>query len=113
MEPRSPEGVLLTENQFKRFVKVRADHMLDGKTLPLKFRTEDGPEIKIDRITDVRRAAATKAGGQGKASAILASFAGMKYICFMTGICGLWKSTRRTELYLSNRYHAVTMLSNI
>ena len=79
MEPRSPEGVLLTENQFKRFVKVRADHMLDGKTLPLKFRTEDGPEIKIDRITDVRRAAATKAGGQGKASAILASFAGMKY----------------------------------
>ena len=74
MEPRSPEGVLLTEIQYKRFVKVRADHMLDGKTLPLKFRTEDGPEIKIDRITDVRRAAATKAGGQG-----------IRYTCIVCG----------------------------
>lgn len=25
-----------------------------------------------------------------KASAILASFAGMRYICIMIGICGLW-----------------------
>ena len=74
MEPRSPEGVLLTENQYKRFVKVRADHNLDGKTLPLKFRTEDGPEIRIDRITDVRRAAATKAGGQG-----------IRYTCIVCG----------------------------
>ena len=74
MEPRSPEGVLLTENQYKRFVKVRADHNLDGKILPLKFRTEDGPEIKIDRITDVRRAAATKAGGQG-----------IRYTCIVCG----------------------------
>ena len=29
MEQRSPEGVLLTENQYKRFVKVRADHNSD------------------------------------------------------------------------------------
>jgi len=74
MEPRSPEGVLLTENQYKRFVMVRADHLLNGKTLPLKFRTEDGPEIRIDRITDVRRAAATKAGGQG-----------IRYTCMICG----------------------------
>ena len=30
--------------QEKCFVKVRADFTLDGRVVPLKFRTEDGPE---------------------------------------------------------------------
>lgn len=62
---RSIEGVFLEENEHKLFLKVRADHEFDGRIRPLMFRTEDGPPAIIDRITDVRRAAATKAGGQG------------------------------------------------
>lgn len=53
------------ENKHKLPVKVRADHNFDGSIQPLKVRAEEGPAIVIDRITDVRRAAATKAGGQG------------------------------------------------
>jgi len=47
------------------FVKVRADHMLDGRIRPLMFRSEDGPVHVIDRIEDEREAASLKAGGQG------------------------------------------------
>lgn len=59
------------ENCYKQFVKVRADHMLDGTVRPLMFRAEgdDQPRI-IDRVTDVREAPSLKAGGQG-----------IRYIC--------------------------------
>lgn len=49
----------------KRYVKVRADHLLDGHIRPLMFREEDGPAVIIDRIVDEREAPALKAGGQG------------------------------------------------
>ncbi len=49
----------------KRFVKVRADFLLDGRVVPLIFRTEDGPTVRIDRILDIRQAPALKSGGQG------------------------------------------------
>ena len=49
----------------KEFVKVRADFTLDGRLVPLKFRTEDGLPQVIDRIIDVRPAPSLKAGGQG------------------------------------------------
>lgn len=49
----------------KRYVKVRADHLLDGRIRPLMFREEDGPAVVIDRIIDTREAPALKAGGQG------------------------------------------------
>ena len=49
----------------KRFVKVRADFMLDGRVVPLIFRTENGPIVRIDRILDIRPAPALKSGGQG------------------------------------------------
>ena len=62
---RSIEGVVLEPNQHKVFVKVRADHELDGMIRPLMFRPEDGAAAKIDRILEIKRAAATKAGGQG------------------------------------------------
>ena len=64
-ENRSIEGVVLSPNQHKVFVTVRADHELDGLVRPLMFRSEDGEAVRIDRILDIRRAAATKAGGQG------------------------------------------------
>ena len=51
--------------QEKRFVKVRADFTLDGRVVPLKFRTEDGPAFTIDRIIDIRPAPSLKSGGQG------------------------------------------------
>ncbi len=51
--------------QEKKFVKVRADFTLDGRVVPLKFRTEDGPAYIIDRIIDIRPAPSLKSGGQG------------------------------------------------
>ncbi len=51
--------------QEKKFVKVRADFTLDGRVVPLKFRTEDGPAYTIDRIIDIRPAPSLKSGGQG------------------------------------------------
>ena len=47
----------------KQYVKVRVDYHLDGRIVPLKFRTEDGPAVVIDQILDVRQAAALRAGG--------------------------------------------------
>ena len=49
---RSIEGVVLEPNQHKVFVKVRADHELDGMIRPLMFRPEDGAAAKIDRILE-------------------------------------------------------------
>ena len=54
----------------KQYVKVRVDYHLDGRIVPLKFRTEDGPAVVIDQIVDVRQAAALRAGGSG-----------IRYIC--------------------------------
>ncbi len=55
----------LRKNPSKIFVKVRADHLLDGSVRPLLLRAEDGPCVKIDRVLDVREAPSLKAGGQG------------------------------------------------
>ena len=45
-----------------------------GKTRPVKIFWEDGRGFEVDRLLDVRRAAATKAGGQG-----------MRYTCRIHG----------------------------
>ena len=37
----------------------------DGSVLPTEITWEDGRRYPIDRVLDVRQAAATKAGGQG------------------------------------------------
>ena len=52
-------------NPNKVYVKVRADHLPDGRVIPLLIRTGGGEVIRIDRIVDVREAPALKAGGQG------------------------------------------------
>lgn len=64
----------LRRNPAKIYVKVRADHLLDGTTRPLLFRAEDGPIVRIDRILDAREAPSLKAGGQG-----------MRYTCLAEG----------------------------
>lgn len=49
----------------KVYVAVRADFREDGVMLPREIRWEDGCRYRIDRVTDIRQAAALKAGGQG------------------------------------------------
>ena len=50
---------------IKVYVAVKADFTEDGTMLPRIITWEDGEEFEIDRITDIRQAAAMKAGGQG------------------------------------------------
>lgn len=49
----------------KVYVEVAAVFTPEGQILPRRIRWEDGTLFPIDRITDIRRAAATKAGGCG------------------------------------------------
>lgn len=47
------------------YVAVTAAFNPEGKMIPLAVFWEDGREYPIDRVTDIRPAAAMKAGGQG------------------------------------------------
>ena len=49
----------------KVYVAVKADFREDGVMLPREITWEDGRKYEIDRVTDIRQAAAMKAGGQG------------------------------------------------
>ncbi|MGI6298405.1 MAG: hypothetical protein ACOX1T_04290 [Saccharofermentanales bacterium] len=49
----------------KVYVAVLAAFTEDGRLMPQRLRWEDGREINIDKVLDVRPAAAHKAGGQG------------------------------------------------
>ncbi len=52
-------------NRAKVYVAVNADFTENGTMLPRKITWEDGTKYEIDRITNIRQAAAMKAGGQG------------------------------------------------
>ena len=52
-------------NSHKVYVKVSAVFDEDGRMLPRSLKWEDGREYPIDRVLDIRQAAAQKAGGQG------------------------------------------------
>ncbi len=49
----------------KQFIEVLAQHNPDGSTKPLSIKWVNGRVFSIDRILDVRKAAALKAGGLG------------------------------------------------
>ena len=49
----------------KVYVAVKADFTEDGIMLPREITWEDGTKYAIDRVLDIRQAAAMKAGGQG------------------------------------------------
>ena len=49
----------------KVYVAVKADFREDGLMLPREITWENGHKYEIDRVTDVRPAAAMRAGGQG------------------------------------------------
>ena len=50
---------------LKVYVAVKADFREDGLMLPREITWENGHKYEIDRVTDVRPAAAMRAGGQG------------------------------------------------
>ena len=49
----------------KVYLDVRASFDAEGRMLPRELTWEDGTIYKIDRVLDIRQAAAMKAGGQG------------------------------------------------
>ena len=49
----------------KTFIQVTAEHDADGRIRPISLRWENGQVYNIDRVMDVRMAAALKVGGQG------------------------------------------------
>ena len=49
----------------KVYVQVNADFNADGVMLPRVLIWEDGEKYVVDRVVDIRQAAARKAGGQG------------------------------------------------
>ena len=49
----------------KKYVKVIAEFDEAGRITPLELIWEDGRRFEITHVTDVRRAASTKAGGTG------------------------------------------------
>ena len=58
----------------RAYVSVIVSVDESGKVCPLKIRWEDGRVFPVDRLLDVRRAASTRAGGQG-----------MRYTCRIMG----------------------------
>lgn len=62
------------ENAHKKYVKVRADFMPDGRIRPLMFRVEDEQACHITNDPIGRPAASLKAGGRGT-----------RYICQVEG----------------------------
>ena len=47
------------------YVEVAAVFTPDGQVMPRQIRWEDGTLFAVDRVVDIRKAAATKAGGCG------------------------------------------------
>lgn len=51
--------------EIKVYVGTTAKFNADGVMIPTSVIWEDGHEYIIDRVTDIRQAAALRAGGQG------------------------------------------------
>lgn len=49
----------------RAYVKVIVECSQEGRIRPLMVEWEDGRRFEVDRLLDVRRAASTRAGGQG------------------------------------------------
>jgi len=54
-----------TAKPIKVYVAVKTDFTVDGTMLPREITWEDGEKFEIDRVLDIRQAAAMRAGGQG------------------------------------------------
>lgn len=60
-----------TDKAAKVYVAVRAFFTTEGTLIPYALTWEDGQIFHIDRVLDIRQAAAMKAGGQGNRYTIL------------------------------------------
>ena len=67
--------VLYSDDIFFPSYKIPASsqQLAKYRVIPLKLLTEDGDTIIIDKITDIRREASTKAGGLGERYTCLAT----------------------------------------
>jgi len=57
-------------NPLKVYVAVKADFRKDGVMIPREITWEDGRRFEIDKVTEIRQAAALRAGGTGDRYAI-------------------------------------------
>ena len=55
----------MVSNNLKVYVPVDVEFRSDGTMLPRIIVWEDGTKYEIDRVLDIRQAAAMRAGGQG------------------------------------------------
>ena len=55
----------MNASALKVYVPVEVQFRSDGVMLPRMITWEDGTKYEIDRVTDIRQAAAMRAGGQG------------------------------------------------
>ena len=55
----------MTAGNAKVYVPVTVKFREDGMMLPREITWEDGTSYLIDRVTDIRQAAAMRSGGQG------------------------------------------------
>ena len=88
-------------NNIKVYVAVTAKFNSDGVLIPVDLTWEDGEVFEIDRVTDIRQAAAMKAGGQGDCYTIWVrgkqSYLFFERNCSLTGNnLGRWFVERRT-----------------
>lgn len=93
-----------SNQKIKVYVQVRVDFREDGVMLPLEIVWEDGVTYEIDRVLDIRQAAAMRAGGQGDRYTV--SIRGKKSFLFFersasqTGNnIGRWFVERKTACY--------------
>ena len=61
----------MNANALKVYVPVEVQFRSDGVMLPRRITWEDGTKYEIDRVTDIRQAAAMRAGGQGDRYTVL------------------------------------------
>ena len=56
---------MMASKSLKVYVPVDVEFRSDGTMLPRIITWEDGTKYEIDRVKDIRQAAAMRAGGQG------------------------------------------------
>ena len=56
---------MMASSNLKVYVPVDVEFRPDGTMLPRIIVWEDGTRYEIDRVVDIRQAAAMRAGGQG------------------------------------------------
>lgn len=88
---------------YKAYVPVDVHINADGIMLPRCIIWEDGLKYPIDRVVDIRQAAAAKAGGQGDRYTVIVH-GQRKYLYFerstkLTGsVIGRWFVERRIPM---------------